>query len=167
MGYISNNLMPEEEIIYFGYVHWFIFVPGLTQFLVGISVLVSISLIGTDTVQEIDYLNGFGFVVGLLLILVALISLVGALIRKTSTELAVTTKRVITKVGFIRRETVELNHNKVESFAVKQSLFGRLFNFGTIAIIGTGGGTNTIRDIDSPLEFRRQAVKIIDAVSHD
>ena len=153
--------MPEEEIIYFGYIHWFIFVPGLTQFLVGIS------LIGTDTVQEIDYLNGVGFVVGLLLILVALISLVRALIRKTSTELAVTTKRVIAKVGFIGRETVELNHNKVESFAVNQSLFGRLFDFGTIAIIGTGGGTNTIRDIDSPLEFRRQAVKIIDAVSHD
>jgi len=164
MGYISNNLMPEEEIIYFGYVHWFIFVPGLTKFLVGISVL---GLIGTDTVQEIDYLNVVGFVVGLLLILVALISLVRALIRKTSTELAVTTKRVIAKVGFIRRETVELNLNKVESFAVNQSLFGRLFNFGTIAIIGTGGGTNTIRDIDSPLEFRRQAVKIIDAVSHD
>lgn len=74
----------------------------------------------------------------------------------------VTSKRVITKLGLIRRNTIELNHKKVESFHVHQSIIGRIFDYGTIIIIGAGGGKTSIPDIDSPLEFRRQAMAVID-----
>ena len=49
-----------------------------------------------------------------------------------------------------------------ESFIVDQSIFGRIFGFGTIVVCGTGGGKTPIPNIDNPLEFRRQAMKVAD-----
>lgn len=88
--------------------------------------------------------------------------LIKAWVQKFTTELAVTSKRVVAKTGLIRRNTIELNHSKVESFNVDQSILGRIFGFGTIIINGTGGGKTPIPNIDSPLEFRREAMQAID-----
>ena len=66
-------------------------------------------------------------------------SFIEAWIARFSTELAVTTLRVIAKFGFIRRETIELNHVKVESFTIDQSVMGRILGYGTLTINGTGG----------------------------
>jgi hypothetical protein len=60
------------------------------------------------------------------------------------------------------RHTVELNHGKVESFNVDQSIFGRIFDFGTVVVNGTGGGKTPIPNIDAPLDFRRRAMETID-----
>ena len=53
-----------------------------------------------------------------------LIFLVMAYVRYKSTELAVTTKRVIVKHGFIRRQTIEINLNKVESIRSIKAFWG-------------------------------------------
>jgi hypothetical protein len=58
---------------------------------------------------------------------------------------------------------MELNHSKVESFHVDQSILGRIFGFGTLVVNGTGGGKTPVPNIDSPLEFRREAMQTIDA----
>ena len=152
MGYVTNNLMPDERVIHVGKVHWFIFVPGTFMLLVAISLF------------RVDTEGGMGPVIGLIVLILAMISLIKAFIFKISTELAITSKRVIAKAGLISRSTVELNHRKVESFIVDQSIFGRVFGFGTIAVCGTGGGQTPIPNIDNPLEFRRQAMKIADEV---
>lgn len=86
-----------------------------------------------------------------------------AYIRIRSTELAVTTKRVIVKHGFIRRSTMEININKVESIQVSQSLMGRMLNFGTLVIAGTGASHAPIDGIAEPLAFRRAFVEAQDA----
>jgi uncharacterized membrane protein YdbT with pleckstrin-like domain len=44
-----------------------------------------------------------------------LIFLAQAWIRYKTTELAITDKRVVAKFGFIRRDTIEININKIES----------------------------------------------------
>jgi uncharacterized membrane protein YdbT with pleckstrin-like domain len=46
------------------------------------------------------------------------------------TEIAVTDRRVIYKTGLIRRQTAEMNMDKIESVKVDQSLLGRLLNYG-------------------------------------
>lgn len=149
MGYVSNNLMSGERLIYVGKVHWFIFVPGVVLFLVAIRVF------GATT-------EGIGPFFGPFTLLFAIAILIKAFIFKISTELSITSKRVIAKVGFISRKTVELNHSKVESFNIDQSIFGRIFGFGTVMVCGTGGGKTPIPNIDKPLEFRRQAMKVVD-----
>ncbi len=86
-----------------------------------------------------------------------------AYVRIRSTELAVTTKRLIVKHGFIRRNTIEININKVESIQVNQSLMGRMLGFGTLIIAGTGASHAPIDGIAEPLAFRRAFVEAQDA----
>ena len=82
-----------------------------------------------------------------------------AYVRFKSTELAITTKRVIVKVGFIRRSTVEININKVESIQVDQGIVGRLFNFGTLVIAGAGTPQAPVTGISSPMDFRKAFIE--------
>lgn len=84
-----------------------------------------------------------------------LLVLLAAFIRYKTTELAITNKRVIAKFGFISRHTVELNINKVEGIQVIQSITGRIFNFGSLIISGTGIQQAPIPGISNPLAFRR------------
>ena len=81
---------------------------------------------------------------------------IAPLIDVLSSEFAITNKRIIVKVGFISRRTLEMNLGKVESINVDQSILGRILGYGSINIIGTGGTKEPFADISAPLEFRRQ-----------
>jgi len=78
------------------------------------------------------------------------------LIKRASDEFVVTNKRIIIKTGFISRDTIELNLNKVESIEVEQSVFGRMLGFGTLKVNGTGVTGQGFPKISDPLEFRRR-----------
>ncbi len=77
------------------------------------------------------------------------------LIDYWTSEFAITSKRVIVKIGLISRQTLELNLQRVESVSVDQSILGRLLGYGTITIIGTGGTREPFHRIANPLEFRK------------
>ena len=114
--------------------------------------------VGNVSLWSLWHLIVFGVLllpaVGLGLILLAM-----AYVRYKTTELAITTKRVIVKVGFIRRSTVEININKVESIQVDQEILGRMFNFGTLVIAGAGNPQAPIVGISSPMEFRKAFIE--------
>jgi uncharacterized membrane protein YdbT with pleckstrin-like domain len=61
---------------------------------------------------------------------------------------------VIYKCGFIRRHTIEMNMDKIESVDVDQSIVGRILDYGTITVRGTGTGIEPLYRIDSPIAFR-------------
>jgi uncharacterized membrane protein YdbT with pleckstrin-like domain len=157
VGYIDKNLMAEEEIVYTAKIHWFIYLPPLFWLVVGVLLV----LVKPNAVELRD-LEPYLAPLGIVLIVYAAIRFIGAWITRWTTELGITTKRVIAKFGLIRRDTVELNHSKVESFIVVQSILGRIFDFGTLVIQGTGGGQTPIQGVDSPLTFRREAMQVID-----
>ncbi len=73
-----------------------------------------------------------------------------------------TDKRVIAKTGFISRNTVELFLDKVEALNVEQSVLGRVFDFGTVAIHGTGATQEPIRNISAPLLLRKNFMQAAD-----
>jgi len=93
---------------------------------------------------------------------IGLIFLVIAYVRYKSVELAVTTKRLIVKHGFVRRQTVEINLNRVESIQVEQGLLGRLFNFGTLIVSGTGTSHAPLTGIAEPMGFRKAFIEVQD-----
>ena len=97
-----------------------------------------------------------------LVLLVGLVFLVSAWIRVRSTEIAITNKRIIAKFGFIKRHTVEINLDKVESLRVEQGLWGRFLNFGTIYVSGAGTAVAPFPDIADPLVFRRKFMEATD-----
>ncbi|HEY0304902.1 MAG TPA: PH domain-containing protein, partial [Longimicrobiales bacterium] len=97
-------------------------------------------------------------------LVLALIPLLWAQILYISSEFAVTNKRVIIKVGFIQRRTLETLLTKVEGIEVHQGILARVLNFGTIAVTGTGGTREEFQNIAQPLEFRRQVQAQVTAV---
>jgi len=156
VGYIRDNLMSNEEVIHMAKIHWYIYIPGLT--------MVILSFV---TIAFMSELKEAGPFILMILFIGGFISLIKAFIFKISTELAITTKRVIAKTGLIKRETLELNHSKVESFSIDQSILGRLLDFGSIVVRGTGGGKTPIPSIDAPMTFRKEAMQIIDKVENN
>ena len=102
-------------------------------------------------------LAGIAAALGVLVIVVALV-------RRSSTELAVTNRRVIAKFGLIARSTVEMNLAKIESVRVEQTVLGRLFGFGSIIVTGTGSTMDPIRFIADPIAFRQAIQAATDAL---
>src|SRR5205085_11265338 len=93
-------------------------------------------------------------IIGALFGLIAVLSGLGALIRRATTELAVTDRRVIFKTGIFQRHTMEMNRSKVETVGVDQSILGRVLGYGTVIVRGTGGSFEPIPFIGDPLSFR-------------
>lgn len=76
-------------------------------------------------------------------------------IQQVTSEFAITTKRVIIKVGLIARQTLEMNLSKIETVNVDQTIMGRILNYGSITIIGTGGTQEVFHNIANPMQFRK------------
>jgi uncharacterized membrane protein YdbT with pleckstrin-like domain len=91
-----------------------------------------------------------------------IVFLLWAYIRYKTTEFAVTDKRIIAKTGLVSRNTVEMFLDKVESLHVEQSVLGRVLDFGTITIRGTGATEEPIRNISAPLALRKQFMQAAD-----
>ncbi len=79
-----------------------------------------------------------------------------AYLKIRSTEMGITSKRVIRKSGVIMRDTSEIRLNKVESVSVKQGFLGRMFGYGDVYIVGTGGNCAVMKGVKDPLVFRGQ-----------
>jgi uncharacterized membrane protein YdbT with pleckstrin-like domain len=74
------------------------------------------------------------------------------------TEIAVTNRRVIYKKGLVRLHTNEMNMDKVESVQVNQSVLGRMLDFGTVRILGTGEGLEALQTVAGPIALRNSIV---------
>jgi uncharacterized membrane protein YdbT with pleckstrin-like domain len=103
-------------------------------------------------------------IIGLFLVLFGALSFLKAAINRWTTEIAVTDRRVILKRGLIRRDTIEINTPQVESVDVSQSILGRLLNYDTVIVRGTGGGLNPLAYVSAPLPLRR-AVQLSGQIS--
>jgi uncharacterized membrane protein YdbT with pleckstrin-like domain len=147
VSYVNSVLQPGETIKAVGKLHWIIFVRGLLLGAIGI-VIVACAPRAPQNVAD-----GL-LIVGGLVALVGAATLVHALFERWITELSVTNHRVIYKRGFIRRHTVEMNMDKVETVNVDQSIMGRLLGFGTIHVLGTGQGIESLARIASPIGLR-------------
>jgi uncharacterized membrane protein YdbT with pleckstrin-like domain len=90
----------------------------------------------------------------LLFLLLAVFARLQAWIAKVTTEIAVTNRRVMIKRGLIRRSTIEMNLGQVETVGVEQSIAGRLLDFATVIVRGTGAGIEPIGKIAAPLRMR-------------
>jgi uncharacterized membrane protein YdbT with pleckstrin-like domain len=143
MGYLDRHLMEGETVVFRTRLHWIQFVPAL--------LLAVILAIGAAVLAYYPNTR----LASPVCLVVALAVMVGPVVRYSSSEFAVTNKQVAIKVGFVHRRTLEMVLQKVESIAVDQSLFGRLLNYGTLTVHGTGGTPERFDMIRAPLDFRR------------
>src|SRR5215468_11964637 len=150
MRYVDQVLQPGETIRRVTSVSWIGYVRGMIFWLIAIAVLFYIA----PWSQRSPGWELLGWLAFAALFVVGAILLIEHWWRRFTTEVAVTDRRIISKVGFIKRRTVEMHMDKVESVDVEQTILGRIFNYGDITIRGTGETLETLRMIDHPLEFR-------------
>lgn len=147
MGYLEKNLLPGETIAYRARLHPVIFLQAAFFALVGLGFVVfglvnpGLAIFWVLGAIFLVYAGGLG---------------IGRAIQHLSSEFAITDKRVVIKVGLVHRKTLEMVLTKVETVRVEQGILGRLLNYGTIVVTGTGGTNEPFRSIANPLEFRRQ-----------
>ena len=91
-------------------------------------------------------------------VLIGIPWLIAAILQKKTTEMAVTNKRVIIKTGIISRRTIEINLSKIENIEVNQNIIGRIFGYGIITIVGTGGTHEPFENVSQPLDFRKSVL---------
>jgi uncharacterized membrane protein YdbT with pleckstrin-like domain len=149
MSYVQKILEPGESVTHVTRTHWLVYLPAIFLLLLGIVVLASSSYVSADFAAVPK-------IAGAMLILLAAISWLPAFIRRWTTELAVTNRRIVFKSGLFRRHTMEMNMSKVESVDVDQSVMGRILDYGTVTIRGTGGGIEPMRNIANPIAFRNR-----------
>lgn len=101
--------------------------------------------------------------VGALFLIIAFVSGANAYVISTTSEFAITDKRTIIKTGFVWRRTSELLLVKLESVGVDQGVLGRILNYGTITLAGTGGAREKFKHIADPMGFRRKVYEQIEA----
>ena len=145
MDYVERILQPGEQVRHISSIHWIVYWPG---------VAVALLAVVAYWFSETRYLTGFWRYTGYALALVAVILLVQQWFQWWITEIAVTNRRIIHKKGLVRRQTREMNMDKVESVQIDQSILGRMLDYGNVSILGTGEGFETLRTIASPIELR-------------
>ncbi len=148
MKYVDRVLQPGETVVYATSLHWLIYARAVV-----IAILALVVFIGAGSVSDATLGTALRLIAGFLLLL-AIFSGLGAVIRRATTELAVTDRRVIFKTGVFRRHTMEMNRSKVETVGVNQSILGRILSYGTVVVRGTGGSFEPIPYIGDPLTFR-------------
>ena len=152
MAYYTKVLQPDETVKIIGRLHWSIYGRAVLVLAVAVALLV-LSARLTDPDWRGYALMAAG-VVGLL----GLLLLLGAWLRRKATEIVVTDRRVIFKRGLLSRHTVEMNVSKIETVDVEQGLAGRIWDYGTLLIRGTGSGFEPLEGVGSPLSIRNAIV---------
>ena len=76
------------------------------------------------------------------------------MIKKWTTEIAVTSHRFVEKSGIFALHTNEIALAQIEGVKVEQSLWGRMLGYGHIRIEGSGVDAVVIPDIQNPIAFR-------------
>lgn len=144
MSYILDSLMRGERIQYEARVAWAAYYP-----LIAFCVVFSLPI-----VVIAPWVLAFDLVV---------IGYVWTVVA--TTELAVTDRRVVAKVGLISRDAVEIPLGKVESVSVSQTVVGRLLGYGTVIFHGTGGNVTPFKNIADPMALRNAATQSFEDAS--
>jgi uncharacterized membrane protein YdbT with pleckstrin-like domain len=165
MSFIQDNLLPNEKTMFSTRIHPAIFLQSIFTFLITIALFIySLSLMVTRSTpgslppqpSALSILGSLLFCVTIFLFLSSILFGIQALIIMRTTEFVVTDHRVVAKTGFIRRHTLEMLLSKIESVAVRQNVLGRLLNFGTVTVTGTGGTEESFRAIAEPINVKKK-----------
>jgi uncharacterized membrane protein YdbT with pleckstrin-like domain len=156
MRYVRRVLQPGETVVYETRLHWLIYLRAILALIIcGFLIGGAVHVDGSS--QSISLAL---WIAAAIFALLALSAGLVEFVRRATTELAITDRRVIYKTGLLSRHTLEMNRSKVESVDVNQTVLGRILGYGTIVVRGTGGSLEPMRRMADPLTFRSQITAI-------
>jgi uncharacterized membrane protein YdbT with pleckstrin-like domain len=99
-------------------------------------------------------LFGLGWI-GLAAVATGAIAFLAIMLPMLTTEIGVTTQRLIYKRGWVWRTTNELQLRAIEQVTLDQSFLGRLFNYGRVSVHGTGVDDIALPALAEPVVLQR------------
>jgi hypothetical protein len=162
MSYARNLLSRGEEVVYESRQHWFAVVARVWIWFLVLIVALAIVIwlanrteaLGGETVDGIitiialgGLLGGFGYI--------------GFVLWDwRNQEWLITTRRVIRAEGVLNKSVTDTSLEKINDARLDQSVFGRIFGFGTLDILTAAEeiGGNSISDfpmIADPVDFKK------------
>lgn len=175
MTYIEQSLAPEERLVHIGRFHWLYTVIACMNIFWGLVTAILV-LIGTVYAQvktgivipgippvNLDHgwfwavwaLHPAVKIVALMTFVLGVLKFARMMIIRYSTEIAVTSNRIIYKTGLVARYVGEMSIDRIEGVNVMQSALGRIADFGMVMIRGLGVGELILPPIADPIKFRR------------
>jgi uncharacterized membrane protein YdbT with pleckstrin-like domain len=145
VGYVERHLLAGEHVVYKTRLHWILFLRPALVVVAGIALALVLR-----PVQDPPWL----WMIGAGLTVIGLAWAFVHYVELMTSEFAVTSSRLILKVGLISRYTTELLLTKVETIGVQQGLIGRMLGYGDLTVTGTGGAREVFRRVRDPIGFR-------------
>jgi hypothetical protein len=162
MSYAKNLLSRGEEVVYETRQHWFAVVARVgIWFLVMIVALAIVIWVGTaGTVLDNETIDGIVTVIALVGLLGGLAYIGWVLWDWRNQEWLITTRRVMRAEGILNKSVSDTSLEKINDARLDQSIFGRIFGFGTLDILTAAEeiGGNSVADfpmIADPVDFKK------------
>lgn len=152
MGYVDKHLGADEAVVFRTRLHPVIFAGAATfsAFVIGVVLLiVRRNQLAGETVLTLSLIGAA----------IVVVSLASPYIRWQTSEFAVTSRRVIVKLGLLWVHTVELLIPNIETVTVDQSIWGRLLGYGTLRIAGTEGTVEAFARVSRPTALREAVLR--------
>jgi uncharacterized membrane protein YdbT with pleckstrin-like domain len=146
MSYTTKHLMSGEEIMKETRLHWIVYVPS--AILLALSILLFAAAFAAGEAAKETLILPELFIGG------SVFGALAAFVKRSSSEFVVTNKRVLVKRGWLRRRSTEILLRQVEGITVDQGILGRMLDYGTIVIEGTGSDRTPYKGIAGPMAFR-------------
>ena len=143
--YINSNLAPNEFLIDETRFHWTILIQPI----------LFITLTMIFGILLYDNIGIFALYLGCGLLIIGILLFLSCLKKYLGTEMALTNYRLVIKTGFISREALDISLKQVEGVQIKQTVMGRIFNYGSLQIRGTGSGKISYSKVTDPYSFQK------------
>lgn len=168
MLYVEQSLGPDEELVHVGSFHWMYTFQAFMSILWGVvgSMIVLVASI-MMYVQLGKFPPNIGFLLGVenihpglrivsfIVFILGLLGFAQMVVTKATTEIAVTSSRMIYKRGLVARHVGEISIDRIEGVNVLQSILGRLLDYGRLSVRGMGVGEVVLPPIEQPIMFRQ------------
>lgn len=172
MLYIQQSLGPDEELVHIGEFHWIYTLQSFFAIVWGMVASIFVIVAAIAAYKQLGYYpEGLPWVEGVqnlhpgirigafLVFVLGVLSFANRMVVKATTEIAITNSRLVYKRGLVARQVGEISIDRIEGVNVLQSIFGRLFGYGRLAIRGMGVGEVILPPIDDPITFRQSIEK--------
>ncbi len=158
MLYVEDILLPGEKILHHAKVHYVLYFPGFMMMAAAIGLMyfmpdfLNWMNAAPDTAST---LTGLAKFLSITCFMAGIAFLLKAWLKIYSTELVITNRRILLKVGVSTATTAEIDRSRISSVIVHKTLLGRMLNYGWINIRGYSGNITGLPAMAKPHEIQK------------
>ncbi len=161
MAYIDELLGRGEQILSVARQHVFVLIGHVLMESIVIGLLIAAAVVSNRAFRPGPMMANMpaSTFVPLACAILGLFVLISGLLdflRWNTEQYIVTDRRVIQVRGILSKRVIDSSLSKINDIQLKQSILGRMFNFGTVEILTVSEESASVMDrIAEPLEFKR------------